>query len=533
MIRIINIKLGLDQVNNKEEEILNIKKYIYSKYVIKKINDLKIFKKSVDARNKDEILFVYTVDMEVTDEKSIMKRKNKDISISPNLEYVWPSKGSIPIPYRPVIVGFGPSGIFSALILAKSGYRPLIIEMGSDVDNRDKAYEEFISTRVFKKNASIQFGEGGAGTYSDGKLTTSISDLRCRFVLETLVKHGANEEIIYNNKPHVGTDVLRKVVKSVREEIISLGGTILFDTELTDIIFKNNALTGIEINHNEVIDTSLLLLGIGHSSRATYELLYEKGFDIERKPFSIGLRIEHPQTLIDNSQYGESAGHPNLRPAEYKLVYHDQSDRSVYTFCMCPGGYVMCGTSEEGTIVTNGMSESKRDGANANSAVLVNVKVDDFESNHVLAGMYFQRDLEKRSFQVAGDNYNAPSQLVGDFINNRVSKDLERVTPTYQPGVTLVNFNEILPNFITAALKKGLIDFDRKLKGFAMDEAVLTGPETRSSSPIRIIRNSDYETSFEGVYSMGEGAGYAGGIMSSAVDGIKVAESIIKKYSSF
>ena len=254
---------------------------------------------------------------------------------------------------------------------------------------------------------------------------------------------------------------------------------------------------------------------------------------MERKPFSIGLRIEHPQTLIDYSQYGESAGHPNLRPAEYKLVYHDQSDRSVYTFCMCPGGYVMCGTSEEGTIVTNGMSESKRDGANANSAVLVNVKVDDFESNHVLAGMYFQRDLEKRSFQVAGCNYNAPSQLVGDFINNRVSKGLGKVTPTYQPGVALANFNDILPEFITAALKKGLIDFDRKLKGFAMDESVLTGPETRSSSPIRIIRNSDYETSFEGVYSMGEGAGYAGGIMSSAVDGIKVAESIIKKYSSF
>jgi len=533
MIRVTEVKLSLDEAVNFESELKNIKKYLKNKYRIDNIKELIIFKKAIDARKKNSISFVYTVDFSIEDEKKVIRLKDKHISYTPNLKYEDISSGEKVLKDRPIVVGFGPSGIFAALLLAKRGYNPLIIEMGLDIDSRDERFLDFIASRNFEKKSSIQFGEGGAGTYSDGKLTNSINDLRCRFVIENLVNHGANPEIMYVNKPHVGTDKLKEVIKSIRKEIIGYGGEVRFDCQLTDFIIENNRLIGIEINNSEIIKTNVVLLGIGHSSRNTFELINNKGFVLTRKPFAVGVRIEHPQSLINESQYGSFSNHPSLKAADYKLSYHDKSGRSAYTFCMCPGGYVMCGTSEEGGVVTNGMSESKRDNVNANSALLVNVTTDDFTSDHVLAGMYFQRQLEQMAFDIGGKNYNAPSQLVGDFLNDRLSNKLGSVLSTYRPGITFVDFNKLLPKFITNTLKKALLDFNNKIKGFAMDDAVLTGIETRSSSPIRIVRDEDFEATIKGVFPMGEGAGYAGGIMSSAVDGIKTAEAIIKKFKPF
>ncbi len=530
MIRVTEIKLSLDQAINKDIEKENLINTIKRKYKIDKILELAIYKKAIDARHKSAINFVYTVDFSTKRENEVLALKDKHISLTPNTKYIDVKSGNSVLKNRPVIVGFGPSGIFAAYVLAKNGYRPIIIEQGVDVDQRDILYQNFIDTRKFEKKASIQFGEGGAGTYSDGKLTTSISDLRCRFVLETLVNYGADKEILYINKPHVGTDKLKEIIKLMRKEIISYGGEVKFDTEMTDFLIEKNRVTGIVVNNKEVIKTEILLLGIGHSSRSTFELIKSREFNISAKPFSVGLRIEHPQKLINQSQYGEFSNHPSLGAADYKFVFHDSSGRSAYTFCMCPGGYVVCGSSEEGGVVTNGMSESKRDYKNSNSALLVNVKLEDFESEDVLAGMYFQRNLEKLAFKSGGENYNAPVQLVGDFINNTESQSFFDVLPTYKPGTKFVNFNEILPKYITDTLKAGIIDFDKKLKGFAMNNAILTGFETRSSSPIRIVRDNNYESNIKGVYPMGEGSGYAGGIMTSAVDGIKVAEQIIKEY---
>ncbi len=530
MIRVTEVKLSLDQALNIDLEIKNIHKYLQHKFNLSSIKDLSIYKKAIDARNKNSINFVYTIDFFTEDEKRLLRLKDKQISVTPDMKYEDISIGTKQLTNRPIIIGFGPSGIFSALILARRGYRPIIFEMGLDIDNRDKEFDEFLRTRKFKKTASIQFGEGGAGTYSDGKLTTSISDLRCRLVLETLVNYGADPELIYINKPHVGTDLLKQIIKSIRKEIINLGGEVLFASQLTRIITENNSLVGVEINNKNVIKTNVLLLGIGHSSRDTFEMIHANGFNLTRKPFSIGLRIEHPQTLINRSQYGENANHPSLKAADYKLSFHDKSGRSAYTFCMCPGGFVMCGSSEEGGVVTNGMSESKRDNFNANSAILVNIQTDDFSGNHVLAGMYFQRELEQLAFKAAGSNYNAPAQLVGDFLKDQISKGIGEVNPTYKPGITFVDFNKLLPNFVTTTLKNALIDFDRKIKGFTMSDAIMTGIETRSSSPIRIVRDDGFESNIKGVFPMGEGAGYAGGIMSSAVDGIKVAEEIIRRY---
>ena len=530
MIRVTEVKLSLDQALNFDLEIKNIHKYLKSKYNLFNVSDLTIYKKAIDARDKNRINFVYSVDFFTDDEKRLLRLKDMHITATPAMKYEEVSQGENRLNYRPVIVGFGPSGIFSALILARRGYRPIIFEMGLDIDNRDKDFEQFIKTRKFKKSASIQFGEGGAGTYSDGKLTTSISDLRCRLVSETLVKYGANPELIYINKPHVGTDKLKQIIKAIRSEIIDLGGEVFFGSQMTSIITEKDILVGVEINNKKIIKTNVLLLGIGHSSRDTFEMIHNNGFNLMRKPFAIGVRIEHPQTLINKSQYGDNANHPSLKAADYKLSFHDKSGRSAYTFCMCPGGYVMCGSSEESGVVTNGMSESKRDNFNANSAVLVNIQTDDFPGSHVLAGMYFQRELEQLAYKAAGSNYNAPAQLVGDFLKGQLSKGIGEVKPTYEPGITFVDFNELLPNFVTTTLKNALLDFNRKIHGFAMPDAIMTGIETRSSSPIRIVRDDGFESNIKGVFPMGEGAGYAGGIMSSAVDGIKVAEEIIKRY---
>jgi uncharacterized FAD-dependent dehydrogenase len=531
MIRIKEVKLSLDQALTKKNEIEEIKKYLNRKYRIKSIDKLRLVKKAIDARNKNNLHFVYTIDLITNDEKRLLALEDKDISLSKKNDFVINDFGSVKLKHRPVIVGFGPSGIFASYLLALHGFKPIVLEQGLDIDSRDQAYNNFIKTRIFEKSASIQFGEGGAGTYSDGKLTTSITDIRTQFVLETLVKFGADEEILYFNRPHVGTDRLKNIVKSMRKEIIRLGGEIRFASQFTNFDTVDDEISRITVNNSQSILVDCLLLGVGHSSRDTYELLRSKDIKLLRKPFSIGLRIEHPQSLINESQYGKFANHPALGAADYKLSYHDDSGRSAYTFCMCPGGYVMCGTSEEEGVVTNGMSESKRDNVNANSAVLVNIKTDDFETEDVLAGMYFQRDIERQAYVFGGKNYNAPIQLVGDFLTNNVSVGLGSVKPSYKPGTTFSNFNDILPNFVNKTLRNAIISFDKKIKGFAMKDAILTGIESRSSSPIRIIRNDNFETNIKGVYSMGEGAGYAGGIMSSAVDGIRIAETIIKNFS--
>ena len=534
MIRIKDLKLSLDKAINHDTDILNLKRLLQYTFQIKPadIIHLELYKKAVDARKKDHIHFVYSVDLTLKNEDALLKLNDNRISVTPVIKPLEIPSGSLVLKNRPIIIGFGPSGIFSALLLAKKGYRPIVIERGLDVDHRHAAMNEFYETRKFKESASILFGEGGAGTYSDGKLTTLVNDLRSRFVLEELVNHGAPKEIMYINKPHVGTDLLRGIIKNIRKDIESLGGEVRFNSCVTDILVKDSKLTGVIINHQETIYTSVCLLGIGHSARDTFKMLYEQNVQMTQKPFAVGVRIEHPQALINQSQYGQFASHPALGAADYKLSYHDDS-RSAYTFCMCPGGYVVCATSEEGGVVTNGMSENKRDSINANSALLVNVNPSDFPSSHPLAGIEFQRQIEQKAFKLAGSNYNAPAQKVGDFLKNQKSTAVGNVKPTYKPGIAWVNMTEIFPAYITDTLKKALLDFDKKIKGFASADAIMTGVETRSSSPVRITRDESFQANIQGLYPMGEGAGYAGGIMSAAMDGMKMAEQIIITYQQF
>ena len=532
MIRITDIKLETKLAYTLDKEKENLMKYISSQYRIKDkdITSLSIFKKAIDARKKDKLYFVYSVDINVKNEKYYLSKKQKGLTEAPVLTYQEVTSGNEVLLHRPVVVGFGPSGIFAALLLARRGYKPIVLERGFDVEKRSENVEHFYQTGEYNEGSTILFGEGGAGTFSDGKLTTLINDIRCRYVLESLVNHGAQKEIMYINKPHVGTDVLRVVVKNMREEIIRLGGSIRFNAKVTKLVVEDQRLQGVIINENEEIKTNVCLLGIGHSARDTFELLYHHDMNITQKAFSVGVRIEHPQVLINQSQYGKFADEPNLGAADYKLSYHASNDRTAYTFCMCPGGWVMCASSEEGGVVTNGMSESKRDYENSNAALLVNINPEDFGSSHPLAGVDFQRDIEKKAFILGGSNYHAPVQLVGDFLNDNISRKLGSVKPSYRPGYKFAELKELFPKFVTDTLKGALRDFNKKIEGFSMDDAVLTGAETRSSSPIRMVRDDHHESNIIGLYPMGEGAGYAGGIMSSAVDGMKTAEKVIAKY---
>ncbi|MGL6173528.1 MAG: NAD(P)/FAD-dependent oxidoreductase [Cellulosilyticaceae bacterium] len=524
MIRVQDIRLTL----NEEESILAEKIAKKLKIQTKDIIGYTIFKQAVDARRKDDIKLVYTVDVETTKEQILLK-KNPTLK-SPNLAYEYVEKGEKLLKNRPIIVGTGPCGIFSALILAQMGYKPLIIERGKKVDERVEDVNDFWKKGEFNPSSNVQFGEGGAGTFSDGKLTTQIKNKRCHKVLRELVNAGAPEPILYKNKPHVGTDILREVVKNIRIEIERLGGEFRFETQLTNIKVEHNELVAVEFNHNEWIDTEVCVLAIGHSARDTFEMLNQNYVYMEQKPFSMGMRIEHLQEWINQSQYGEMATHPKLGAAEYKLVHHCENGRAVYTFCMCPGGYVIASASEEGMIVTNGMSEHKRDGANANSAILVNIGPNDYESDHPLAGMHLQRKLEKLAYEIAGNTYRAPVQTVGDFLANKKTDKHGVVIPTYEPGVTYTNMREKLPHFMSEALDEGLRAFGKKIKKFDHADALLTGFETRSSSPLRMPRDDRYESNIRGLYPAGEGAGYAGGITSAAVDGIEVAEAIAKRY---
>lgn len=513
MIKITNIKIKADL---SDDELFE---KIYKKYKINKndVTERRIIKKSIDARNKADIFYNYSVELECKNENKIKNvqivKKEEPFKIIVNRKS---SK-------RPVIIGAGPAGLFSALTLAQNGIKPIIIEQGKTVDERKKDVEEFQKTGKLNTLSNVQFGEGGAGTFSDGKLTSGIHNPLCKIVLKEFYNFGAPEQILYINKPHIGTDNLINIIRNMRNEIIKLGGEFLFNEKVTDFEFENSKVTAVICSKR--IETDTVILAIGHSARSIFEKLYEKGVKMEKKNFSIGVRIEHKQSMINKSQYGEITK-LKLPPAEYKMAYHGEN-RSCYTFCMCPGGTVIASSSEPETIVTNGMSVYARNGENANSAVLVNVTPNDFKGESPLEGMYFQKDLEQKAFKLGGSNYNAPIQRFEDFENNVKSTHIGEIKPTYKPGVTLSNLNEIFPDFISKTLVEGIKYFDKSIKGFAHPDAILTGVETRSSSPVQITRNENKQSNIKGLYPCGEGAGYAGGIMSAAVDGIKCAIAVL------
>lgn len=528
MLRVSNIKISISDDKSK------ILKLVLHKLKIKEneIIEYHIFKESIDARKKGKIDFVYTVDVKVKNEEKLLKRALKDVVEVKQPSYIDIKHGSNKINHRPIVVGSGPAGLFASLLLAQRGYNPLLLERGLDVDERTKDINNFWNSRVFKNNSNVQFGEGGAGTFSDGKLTTRIKDIRCRKVLEELVNFGSPDEILYSHKPHVGTDILKNVVKNIREEIKRLGGEVRFNTQVTDIEVEKDSIKAVIVNNKETIECDHVIFAVGHSARDSYEMLYSKGVKIIQKPFAIGARIEHPQVLINKSQYKEFYDHPRLGAADYRLIEHTSNGRTAYSFCMCPGGTVIASASNEFEVVTNGMSEHARDKVNANSAFLVNVTPEDFGSTHPLAGIEFQRKYEKLAYELGGNNYNAPMQLVGDFLNDKITTDIGKVEPSYKPGVTGTDLRECLPEFVTSTMKEALVSLDKKLNGFAMHDAVLTGVETRSSAPVRIVRDEEtlQSVSTKNLYPCGEGAGYAGGIVTAAVDGIKCAEKIIGKY---
>ncbi|MBR5977345.1 MAG: hypothetical protein IK046_06130, partial [Clostridia bacterium] len=442
---------------------------------------------------------------------------------------------------RPVVVGFGPAGMFCALLLSREGLKPLVIERGADVDTRTKDVHNFWQTRKLNTDSNVQFGEGGAGTFSDGKLTTGIKDERQTKVFEEFIHFGAPEEIMYSNYPHIGTDKLKDVVKGFREEIIKNGGEIKFNCRLTDLIIYNNVIQGITYEENGTgkdFETDTVVLAIGHSARDTLEMLHAKGINMIQKPFSVGTRIEHPREFIDKAQYGDFAGHPALGAANYKMACHPEHGRGTYTFCMCPGGTVVTASSEEGMLVVNGMSEYARDKENSNSALLVGINPEDFPSDHPLAGMHLQRDIERKAFILGGGDYTAPAQTVKDFLNNEKSIKFGAVKPSCPTGTTPSDIREILPQKVTDNIADALLKMDNMLKGFAMPEAVLTAPESRSSSPVRIVRDDFFQCGrgtepLGGLYPCGEGAGYAGGIVSAAVDGIRCFEAILSNESPY
>ncbi|GAA0177870.1 FAD-dependent oxidoreductase [Clostridium sediminicola] len=530
-IRINNISLSLNQ------DLKDLKQKVAKKLKIdqKYIKSLKILRESIDARKKRDIKFNYILRVSCENEKKIVTRlKDSNVKYEEIIENEKLTFGTKELKCRPIVVGMGPAGMFCALHLARNGYKPLVIERGSKVEERTIHVREFWKNGKLNLNSNVQFGEGGAGTFSDGKLTTRIKDIRCDFVLNEFVKYGAPEEILYMGKPHIGTDILKEVVKSIREEIINLGGEVRFDTILKDIYIKNGEINSIIVD-GEIIECENLILALGHSARDTYEMLFSKGIHMSPKPFAMGVRIEHLQQMINENQYGEFANHPRLKAADYKLSYKSNlTNRSVYSFCMCPGGEVVAAASEEGRLVTNGMSNYSREKKNANSAIVVNVTEKDFNNNNPLAGIEFQRYYEELAFKCGGGDYKAPLQLVGDFLQDKISNKVGSVKPSYTPGYKFADLRQCLPSFVHNTLKDGLLNFDKKIKGFADDNAILTGIETRTSAPVRINRDERFQSiSLQGLYPAGEGAGYAGGIMSASVDGIKVAEEIMKNYKPF
>ncbi|HEY0845319.1 MAG TPA: NAD(P)/FAD-dependent oxidoreductase [Noviherbaspirillum sp.] len=526
MLRLTNVQLPLDHLDADLPAAICARLKIGAEDLL----GYTIFRRGYDARRRSAIMLVYTLDVEVRNEKEALERMQGDphTGITPDTRYHFVTQAPKDLKTRPVIIGFGPCGIFAALILAQMGFRPIILERGKVVRERTKDTWGLWRKRELNPESNVQFGEGGAGTFSDGKLHSGIKDPKHygRKVLTEFVKHHAPEEILYVSKPHIGTFRLVKMVEAMRETIESLGGEFRFEAKVTDLEIDNGQVRGVVLASGEHIATDHVVLAVGHSARDTFQMLYERGVYVEAKPFSIGFRIEHPQSLIDRARFGKFAGHPLLGAADYKLVHHCKNGRTVYSFCMCPGGTVVAATSEPGRVVTNGMSQYSRNERNANSGIVVGITPEDY-AGHPLAGIDFQRELESRAFVLGGGNYDAPGQLVGDFIAGKPSTEFGSVVPSYKPGVHLTDLAPSLPAYAIEALREALPAFDRQIKGYAMHDALLTGVETRTSSPVRIKRQDNFQSvNIKGLFPAGEGAGYAGGILSAGVDGIKVAEAV-------
>jgi len=529
MLRLSNITVDLRKKEDLKKEIcyaLNLKE--------EELLDFQIHRKSLDAR-KNKILFVYSFDVKVKNEEKTYRQmagkkriQLKKISENQGADEIEFPVGSIAEDQRPVVVGSGPAGLFATLILALGGKNPILLERGKRVDERAVDVDKFWITGKLDEESNVQFGEGGAGTFSDGKLTTQINDTRCGFVLKELLNAGAPREILYLNKPHIGTDILKIVVRNLREKIVSLGGEVRFQHKLTNLIIEDHEVRGLIVNDDYEIRSDQIILALGHSARDTLEMLHERGVFMEQKPFSLGVRIEHLQKEIDKVQYGKYAGNPKLGASDYKLSHRCRNGRGVYTFCMCPGGEVIGASSEANRLVTNGMSRYKRNEVNANAALLVGIDPRDFPGEHPLAGFQLQRELEQKAFELGGKNYYAPVQRVEDFLLNQETSEIGKVQPSYLPGVKGTNLRRILPEYVSKAIEEALPHMDHKLKGFADADSILTGVETRSSSPVRIKRNENFRSSIKGLYPAGEGAGYAGGIISAAVDGVRVAQELLK-----
>jgi len=527
MLRVANLKVPL---SDKAEQAALEEALRRLRLKPKAVRGYQVSKKSIDARDKGDVCFVFALDLDLKiDEAALLKKCKPGVaSIVKPFIPLSPAKAKARSE-RPVVIGMGPCGLFAALYLARAGLNPLCLERGESVENRARTVETFFADGTLNPDSNVQFGEGGAGAFSDGKLTTGIKDPRCRQVLHTLCEHGAPECILYQAHPHVGTDKLPLVVASIREEIISLGGEVLFGAKVTGFDIKGNQLRAITYRKGGQTfeqPASQVILAVGHSARDTFQALYSAGVDMQQKPFSVGVRIEHRQEMVNRAQYGKFADSGLLGAAEYHINCRLPDGRGVYSFCMCPGGQVIAAASQEGGVCTNGMSTFARDGENANAALLVDVRTEDFPDDHPLSGLILQREWEQKAFRAGGSNYHAPVQRVEDFLAGRASSRLGDVAPTYRPGVTPCDLREVLPAFAAEGLKQGLPLLNRQLHGITHPDAVMTGVEARSSSPVRIPRGAAYESNILGLYPAGEGAGYAGGIMSAAVDGLRVAQAL-------
>ena len=531
MLRLTDIKLPLDHDDSALAAAIISKLAIAADDLL----NINVFKRGYDARNNRDIQLIYTVDAEVNGEADLLARFAKDtqVRVTPDMTYKFVAQAPENLTHRPVVVGLGPCGIFAALILAQMGFKPIVLERGKAVRERTKDTFGFWRKQPLNPESNVQFGEGGAGTFSDGKLYSQVKDRKHygRKVLHEFVEAGAPEEILYVSKPHIGTFKLVSMVEKMRQQIIDLGGEIRFSTRVEKLDLDEQdgqfAVKGLHLSDGDYLACKQVILALGHSARDTFQNLYEQGVYIEAKPFSIGFRIEHEQSMIDRCRFGDNAGNPILGAADYKLVHHCKNGRTVYSFCMCPGGTVVAAASEPGRVVTNGMSQYSRHERNANSAIVVGITPEQDYPGHPLAGIELQRRLEELAFKAGGENYNAPGQLIGDFLAGKPSAELGEVTPSYTPGVTLTDLSKVVPDYVTQAIREAIPAFDRQIKGFAKADGTLTGVETRTSSPVCIKRDKDYQSvNVKGLYPAGEGAGYAGGIWSAGIDGIRVAEAL-------
>ena len=527
MIRLTEIKLPLDHEESAIQDAIEAKLGINSDQVL----SFNIFKRGYDARKKSKILLIYTLDVLVENEAELLEQFISDphVKVTPDMEYKFVAKAVENQTERPVVIGFGPCGLFAGLVLAQMGFNPIIVERGKEVRERTKDTFGFWRKRTLNTESNVQFGEGGAGTFSDGKLYSQVKDPKHygRKVIEEFVAAGAPEEILYVSKPHIGTFKLVTMIEKMRASIIELGGEIRFSTRVDDLHMEDGQITGLTLSNGEEIKSRHVVLAVGHSARDTFEMLYDRGVYMEAKPFSVGFRIEHKQSMIDEARFGKNAGNPILGAADYKLVHHCKNGRTVYSFCMCPGGTVVAATSEEGRVVTNGMSQYSRAERNANSAIVVGIDPERDYPGDALAGIRLQRELESGAYVLGGENYDAPAQKIGDFLKGRDPSAIGEVQPSFTPGIHLTDISKALPDFAIEAIREAIPAFEKKIKGFSTPDGLLTGVETRTSSPVCIKRGKDYQSiNLKGFFPAGEGAGYAGGILSAGIDGIKVAEAL-------